>query len=264
MQSTQSLKVQTCYICSLMTKFEHDTVVPFNESARSKKEQVAEMFNNIAYKYDFLNRFLSAGTDVIWRKKALRHLKEVNPKSLLDVATGTADVAIMADKILAPEKIIGIDISEGMLEVGRKKIDALELNEKISLISGDSENINFPDNSFDAVTVAFGVRNFQHLEKGLSEIKRVLKPGGKLMVLEFSKPKTPVIKQFYALYMKIVTPRLGKLFSKNAGAYKYLDESIKKFPEGKQFIEVLDSTGYTKTYCKPLSFGICSIYCGTK
>ena len=264
MRSIQRAKAQTLYICTQMSKFEHDTVVPFNESEQSKKEQVAEMFNNIAYKYDFLNRFLSAGTDVVWRKKALRHLKEVNPKTLLDVATGTADVAIMADRILSLEKIIGIDISEGMLDIGRKKINSIGLSEKISLMTGDSENINFPDNSFDAVSVAFGVRNFQDLEKGLLEINRVLKPGGKLMVLEFSKPKMPVIKQFYALYMKIITPRLGKLFSKNAGAYKYLDESIKKFPEGKYFTEVLDRTGFSKTYCKPLSFGICSIYCGTK
>jgi len=247
-----------------MTRFEHDSVVPMNDSALSKKEQVAEMFDNIAKKYDFLNRFLSAGTDVRWRKKALGHLKEINPSYLLDVATGTADVAILAHRILSPNKTVGIDISEGMLEIGRKKIKDIGLEEKISLIKGDSENIHFPDNSFDAVSVAFGVRNFQDLEKGLAEINRVLKPGGKLMVLEFSKPKLPVIKQFYTFYMKFITPRLGKMFSKNAGAYKYLDESIKKFPEGKQFIGVLNNIGYSKTYSKSLSFGICSIYCGTK
>jgi len=264
MFSIQSPKPQTQYICTRMTKFEHDSVVPSNDSALSKKEQVADMFNNIATKYDFLNRFLSAGIDVRWRKKALGHLKEVKPSSLLDVATGTADVAILANRLLSPDKTIGIDISEGMLEIGRKKIKDSGLDEKIILINGDSENINFPDNSFDAVSVAFGVRNFQNLEKGIAEIKRVLKPGGKLMVLEFSKPKMPVIKQFYAFYMKIITPRLGKFFSKNAAAYKYLDESIKKFPEGKQFIDVLNRLGYSKTYCKTLSFGICSIYCGTK
>ena len=161
-----------------MTRFEHDSVVPLNDSALSKKEQVAEMFDDIAKKYDFLNRFLSAGTDVTWRKKALSHLKEIKPSSLLDVATGTADVAILAHRILSPNKIVGIDISEGMLEIGRKKIKDIGLDEKISLIKGDSESIEFPDNSFDAVSVAFGVRNFQDLEKGLTEIKRVLKPGG--------------------------------------------------------------------------------------
>ena len=222
------------------------------------------MFDNIAYRYDFLNRFLSIGIDIQWRKKAIRQLKELNPKKVLDVATGTADVAIMTARILQPQKIVGIDISEGMLAVGRKKIEKLALNDLIELLKGDSETISFPDNSFDAVTVAFGVRNFQNLEKGLSEIKRVLKPGGKLVVLEFSKPKAAVIKQLYNVYMNIVAPNVGKLFSKNRNAYKYLDESIKKFPEGKNFTFILDNLGYVNTYCKPLSFGICSIYCGVK
>jgi len=247
-----------------MARFEHDNVVPDNQSELSKKEQVAKMFDNIAVKYDFLNRFLSAGIDVKWRKKALKHLKEVHPDTLLDVATGTADVAILAHSILTPNKITGIDISDGMLDIGRKKILSLGLEQQIELLNGDSENINFPDDSFDAVSVAFGVRNFQHLEKGLSEIKRVLKPGGKLMILEFSQPKLPIVKQVYALYMKIITPNMGKLFSKNATAYKYLDESIKKFPEGKNFLKVLDQLGYSTTYYKPLSLGICSIYCATK
>jgi len=248
----------------IMTQFEHDNVVPVKDSLLSKKEQVADMFDGIAYRYDFLNRFLSIGIDIRWRKKAIRQLTDLKPKTILDVATGTADVAIMAAQNLQPQKITGIDISEGMLAFGRKKIDKLALNHLIELLKGDSETINFPDNSFDAVTVAFGVRNFQDLEKGLGEIKRVLKPGGKLVVLEFSKPKAPGIKQLYNVYMNLVAPNMGKLFSKNRNAYKYLDESIKKFPEGKNFTLILDNLGYTNTYCKPLSFGICSIYCGVK
>ena len=222
------------------------------------------MFDDIAVKYDFLNRFLSAGIDIGWRKKAIRQLKELQPKKILDVATGTADMAIMASGILKPEKITGIDISDGMLEIGRQKIAKEGLNGIIELLNGDSETINFEDNAFDAVTVAFGVRNFQHLEKGLSEIKRVLKPGGKLVVLEFSQPKMPVVKSIYNLYMKVICPNVGKLFSKNRNAYTYLDASIKKFPEGKNFTQILDDLGYLNTYSKPLSLGICSIYCGTK
>ncbi len=247
-----------------MTNFAHDTIVPYKDSNNSKKQQIAAMFDDIAVKYDFLNRFLSAGIDIGWRKKAIKQLASLHPKKILDVATGTADVAIMASGILRPEKIIGIDISEGMLEVGRKKINKAGLNDIIELLNGDSETINFEADSFDAVTVAFGVRNFQHLEKGLSEIRRVLKPGGKLVVLEFSKPKLPGIKSMYNLYMKVICPNVGKLFSKNRNAYKYLDESIKKFPEGKNFTQILDNLGYSNTYCKPLSLGICSIYCGTK
>ena len=247
-----------------MAKFDHDTVVPVEGSALSKKEQVANMFDNIAFRYDFLNRFLSAGIDIIWRKNAIKQLRDIDPKKILDVATGTADVAIMATGILHPDKIIGIDISDGMLDFGRKKIAKLGLGSTIELLNGDSETIKFDDNSFDAVTVAFGVRNFEHLEKGLSEIKRVLRPGGKLVVLEFSKPKAKVIKQVYNVYMKIVAPGMGRLFSKNRNAYKYLDESIKKFPEGKNFTQILDNLGYLNTYCKPQSLGICSIYCGTK
>ncbi len=247
-----------------MTTYKHDNIVPDKLSDLSKKEQVAKMFDNIAIKYDFLNRFLSAGIDVGWRKKGIKHLKEVNPSIILDVATGTADVAILSNKILNPKKVIGIDISEGMLSIGRKKIQHLTLSDKIELLTGDSESINFEDNYFDAVTVSFGVRNFQDLEKGLNEIKRVLKPGGKLMVLEFSKPQMPLIKFIYSFYMKKITPGIGKLFSKNKNAYSYLDESIKNFPEGKEFVKILDKTGYKTTYHKPLTFGICSIYCGKK
>ncbi len=247
-----------------MSDYAHDNVVPYKDSALSKKKQVAAMFNDIALKYDFLNRFLSAGIDVKWRKKAIRQLLDIRPKKILDVATGTADVAIMASGILNPDKIIGIDISDGMLDIGRNKIQKLDLQNTIELLNGDCETINFNDNSFDAVTVAFGVRNFENLEKGLSEIKRVLKPGGKLVVLEFSKPKMRGIKSMYNLYMKVICPTVGKFFSKNRYAYEYLDESIKNFPEGKNFTYILDNLGYKNTYCKPLSLGICSIYCGEK
>ena len=247
-----------------MTDFAHDSVVPYKNADQSKKEQVATMFNDIAGKYDFLNRFLSAGTDIGWRKKALKQLESIDAKKLLDVATGTADVAIMAAKQFKLTKIIGIDISDGMLDVGRQKIVKANLQNTIELLNGDSEAINFPDNTFDAVTVAFGVRNFEDLEKGLSEIKRVLKPTGKLVVLEFSKPILPGVKTMYNLYMKIITPTVGKMISKNKVAYAYLDESIQKFPEGKNFITILNNIGYTNTYYKKLSLGICSIYCGTK
>ncbi|MDB5201659.1 MAG: 2-heptaprenyl,4-naphthoquinone methyltransferase MenG [Ferruginibacter sp.] len=247
-----------------MTRFDHDEVVPFKGSELSKKQQVAEMFDNIAYRYDFLNRFLSAGTDVGWRKKALSNLAGTKPQTMLDVATGTADMAIMASGLLHPGKITGIDISEGMLEIGRTKVQKLGLEKSIELLKGDSETISFKNDSFDAVTVAFGVRNFQHLEKGLSEIYRVLKPGGKLVVLEFSKPTMPFVRSFYNLYMKVVAPNMGKLFSKNRDAYQYLDESIRKFPEGKNFTDILDKLGYTDTTKKTLSLGICSIYCGKK
>ena len=222
------------------------------------------MFDDIAPRYDFLNRFLSVGIDVSWRRKALEQLKSVKPAIMLDVATGTGDVAIMAARLLQPEKIICIDISEGMLALGRKKLLNLHLTQQIELQRGDSEAINFPDASFDAVTVAFGVRNFEDLETGLTEIRRVLKPRGKLVILEFSKPKIPGIQQLYNLYMGIVAPKMGKLFSKNKNAYQYLNDSVQHFPEGKAFLEIMDKVGYTENTCKRLSFGICSIYCGLK
>jgi demethylmenaquinone methyltransferase/2-methoxy-6-polyprenyl-1,4-benzoquinol methylase len=247
-----------------MGKFAHDTVVPDIASNLSKKEQVAHMFNNIAPRYDFLNRFLSAGIDIGWRKKALSLLKKDNPKKILDIATGTADVAILAASILSPEKIIGIDISEGMLSFGRQKIKNLQLQDVIELRQGDSEAIQFEDESFDAVTVSFGVRNFQHLENGLTEIKRVLRKGGKLVILEFSRPSLPGIQQLYKLYMSVLASGIGKIFSNNRGAYQYLNDSVQKFPEGKDFISVLDSIGFHNTSFKRLSLGICTIYIGEK
>jgi len=247
-----------------MTSFKHDTVVPDKHSALNKKEQVAAMFNHIATKYDFLNRFLSAGIDIGWRKKAIKEISNINPLLILDVATGTADLAILSTKILTPKKVIGIDISEGMLEIGKMKVKKRGLEHIIELKNGDSECLPFSDNTFDAVTVAFGVRNFQNLMIGLAEIKRVIKPGGKMVVLEFSKPTFPIVKQLYSLYMNIITPWAGKFFSKNKEAYSYLDKSIKLFPESEDFIHLLNTLDFRETYCKKLSFGICSIYCGTK
>lgn len=222
------------------------------------------MFDKIAFRYDFLNRFLSAGIDVRWRKKAINQLKELKPKYVLDVATGTGDVAILAQKILHPTKITGIDISEGMLELGRKKIEKLGLQNDIELLAGDSEKLSFADNSFDAVTVAFGVRNFQNLEKGLSEMLRVLRPGGKLVVLEFSRPKMFLFKAIYNLYMNTIAPGFGKLIAKNKDAYQYLNDSVQRFPEGQHFIDILNKAGYTSTYSKTLTLGICSLYCASK
>ncbi|MFT4153703.1 bifunctional demethylmenaquinone methyltransferase/2-methoxy-6-polyprenyl-1,4-benzoquinol methylase UbiE [Parafilimonas sp.] len=247
-----------------MAIYAHDKIVPDEKNVAAKKKQVAEMFNSIAGRYDFLNRFLSIGIDKSWRKKAIKELKEVKPKTLLDVATGTADVAIAAYKILTTEKITGIDISEGMLELGRKKIQALQLEEKIELHVGDSETINYADFSFDAITVAFGVRNFENLEKGLAEMLRVLKPGGKVSILEFSKPRAFMFKGIYNLYMRIVAPGFGKMFAKNKEAYAYLNNSVQAFPDREKFVAIMNETGFRKTYYKPLSLGICCIYCGSK
>ncbi len=247
-----------------MNTYSHDAVVPFRDSVESKKKQVQTMFNKIAFRYDFMNRFLSAGIDRQWRKKAIKELVSLQPKEILDVATGTADFAITCYNILNPEKITGIDISDGMLEIGRKKIINLELGQKIELLNGDSEAIFFDNDSFDAVTVAFGVRNFENLEKGLSEIKRVLRPGGKLIVLECTKPSLPIIKQLYQFYMKFVTPKIGKIIAKNNDAYLYLNNSVQQFPEKESFIHILNQLGYRDSFYKTLSLGICTIYCGGK
>ena len=247
-----------------MAKFAHDEVMPFRQSELDKKDQVAQMFNSIAFRYDFLNRFLSAGIDKGWRKKAINQLKDLNPKLILDVATGTGDVAIMTYHQLHPEKIIGIDISEGMLEFGNKKLANLQLNKVIELQKGDSETIQFEGNHFDAVTVAFGVRNFQHLEKGLAEMQRVLKTGGKLVVLEFSKPTFAPVRAFYKFYMNVIGPSISKLFGSNKAAYQYLNDSVQAFPEGQTFLNLMNEAGFTQTYLIKISLGICTIYCGSK
>lgn len=247
-----------------MAKFAHDEVVPYSNKDEGKKKQVAEMFNKIAHRYDFINRLLSAGTDISWRKKAIAEIKTIQPKTILDVATGTGDMAIMMCKILQPESITGIDISEGMLEYGRKKIAAQGFEHMIDLQSGDAETINFPDKSFDAVTVAFGVRNFENLENGLREMHRVLKPGGKLMVLEFSRPKRKIFRGLYNFYMKKFAPAAGKVFCNNPEAYSYLGNSVRLFPEREQFTNIMKEAGYENIYFKTLSLGICCIYCGNR
>jgi demethylmenaquinone methyltransferase / 2-methoxy-6-polyprenyl-1,4-benzoquinol methylase len=246
-----------------MAQFAHDSIKPFSHEGK-KKDQVADMFNQIAGKYDFMNRFLSAGIDKSWRKKAIKQLMKDKPQHVLDVATGTGDMALMAAKIMRPEKIIGIDISEGMLEIGRKKVLAAQLKTNIDLLKGDSETINFADNTFDAVMVAFGVRNFENLQQGLKEILRVMKPGARLVVLEFSKPKDGLIRSLYSWYMSKLAPSIAKLFRQNKKAYQYLNESSMAFPERQLFVDILKGVGYSDTYFKTLSLGICCIYCGRK
>ncbi|MEZ5035150.1 MAG: bifunctional demethylmenaquinone methyltransferase/2-methoxy-6-polyprenyl-1,4-benzoquinol methylase UbiE [Chitinophagaceae bacterium] len=242
----------------------HDHIVPFKDSAKGKKEQMAEMFNRIAPKYDATNRTLSARTDIGWRKKAIRLLQKEAPQNILDVATGTADMAILTHKILHPEKITGIDISEEMLAVGRKKLEKEGLSEKIQLFQSDAETINFASNTFDAVMVAFGVRNFENLEKGLQEMYRVLQPGGRLIVLEFSKPRRSIVKHLYRFYMNMVAPRVARWYKKNKEAYQYLNHSSIAFPDRQAFTDILNKTGYTETEYQPLSLGICCIYSGKK
>jgi len=236
------------------------TVKPY-QSEGSKKEQVQQMFDNIAHRYDFLNRFLSLGIDKGWRKKAIKMLEAYRPKRILDVATGTADFAIATLEI-NPEEVIGVDISEGMLDVGRKKITEKGIT-NIRLESGDSENLQFEDASFDAVIVAFGVRNFENLEKGLAEINRVLRPGGVAMILEFSKPKG-LFGVIFSIYNKTLLPLWGKLFSGDNAAYKYLPESVAAFPEGDEFKQIMTSVKYKNVTDRRLTFGICSIYTGLK
>lgn len=238
-------------------------VTPYKESKATKKEQVAEMFDNISPKYDFLNHFLSMGIDVLWRKKAIRQLKSEKPKQMLDVATGTGDLAIEALK-LNPDKITGVDISEGMLEVGRKKIAKSNNQDRIELKYGDSENLPFDENTFDAVTVAFGVRNFENLEKGIAEIHRVMKPGGTFVVLEFSQPERFPVKQLYNFYFNNILPLFGRAISKDNAAYEYLPQSVNAFPYGVRFTQLLEKTGFKQTRSMPLTFGIASIYVGKK
>ncbi|MEX0966955.1 MAG: bifunctional demethylmenaquinone methyltransferase/2-methoxy-6-polyprenyl-1,4-benzoquinol methylase UbiE [Bacteroidia bacterium] len=239
------------------------TVVPDKASKEKKKQQVEQMFDNISPYYDFLNHLLSFGIDIIWRNKAIAHLKQDQPQILLDVATGTADFAIQAMK-LKPRKIIGVDISAGMLEKGIIKIRKKGLQDRINLQQADSEDLPFADGHFDAAMVAFGVRNFENLDKGLSEIHRVLKPGGKLAVLEFSQPPKFPVRQLYKLYFMHVLPAVGRLVSKNSRAYDYLPESVYAFPSGKDFENRLELAGFVSPRTQRLTFGIASVYTGIK
>ncbi len=238
-------------------------VKPYGHSDKTKKEEVAEMFNNISKKYDFLNHFLSLGIDKIWRKKAVKSLSEVNPKRILDIATGTGDFAIATLKI-QPTEVIGVDISQGMIDVGIEKIKKMNLDNIITLQLGDSENLPFEENYFDGLTVAFGVRNFENLEKGLAEMLRVIRVGGKVVILEFSKPKKFPVKQGYAVISKYIIPFFGKMISKDDKAYAYLPESIAAFPEGKEFTAILEKLGYKNVQSELVSGGIATIYSGIK
>ena len=240
---------------------ERKEVKPYGKQNASKKEEVAEMFNNISGKYDFLNHFLSMGIDHIWRRKAVNQLKEVRPKKILDLATGTGDFALALLK-LNPDQIIGMDISSGMLEVGKKKMIHKKVDHIISMQLGDSEDMPFEDDYFDGLTVGFGVRNYENLEKGLSEMLRVLRPGGKAVILEFSKPKSFPIKQLFGFYSKRVIPVFGKTISKDSKAYEYLPESVAAFPEGEDFMNILKKVGYQKVSSKKVSGGIATIYMG--
>lgn len=239
-------------------------ITPYKNNKSGKKEQVAQMFNHIARRYDFLNHFLSLGIDHLWRKKTIQCLKDISPNSvILDVASGTGDLAIAALK-LKPRKIVGIDISEEMLNIGITKIQKKGFQNIIELKKGDSENLEFNNDFFDGVTVAFGVRNFENLSQGLSEMHRVLKPGAKAVILEFSKPRVFPVKQLYHFYFKVILPLLGKAISKDSSAYTYLPESVKAFPETEQFVHLLTKVGFKNCIIKPVSFGIATIYTALK
>lgn len=240
-----------------------EKIKPYKDSELGKKEQVAQMFDNISEDYDGLNRVISLGIDVSWRKKVVKLVGENNPQQILDIATGTGDLALMMSE-LNPEKIVGLDISEGMLQVGRQKIAKANLSNKIKMIVGDSENIPFPDNTFDAITVSFGVRNFENLDKGLTEILRVLKTGGKFVVLETSNPTKFPFKQGYKLYTNYILPIIGKLFSKDKVAYSYLSETANTFPFGKAFNNILQKNGFKNAKNIPVTFGVASIYTALK
>lgn len=238
-------------------------IVPDNTSNLSKKAQVADMFNNIAARYDFLNHFLSMGIDKGWRKKAIAEAGAINPKKILDVATGTGDMAIAASA-LKPTQITGVDIADRMLEVGRKKISEQHLQQLITLQTGDSELMPFETGEYDVVMCAYGVRNFEHLEKGISEMNRVIRPGGKVVILEFSHPTGFPIKQLFKFYFKYILPTLGKMVSKHDTAYSYLPESVMAFPEGKKFCEILTRCGFKDAKARPLTFGITTLYTAFK
>lgn len=240
-----------------------DQINPYKESNLGKKQQVEQMFDTISENYDNLNRMISLGTDQGWRRNVLKMVSATNPESILDIATGTGDLAILLSKSNA-NRIVGLDLSAGMLEVGKEKVKALGLSEKIEMIQGDSENLPFQDNTFDAITVAFGVRNFENLEKGLSEILRVLKPNGIFVILETSVPTKFPFKQGYNFYMKTFMPLMGKMFSKDQKAYEYLSESAKNFPYGEVLNGILRKVGFKNVKHDPQTMGVATIYSASK
>lgn len=238
-------------------------VKPYKDSDLNKKQQVTQMFDNISKDYDGLNRVISFGIDIKWRNKVVDIVAKTKPKTILDIATGTGDLAINLTRTQA-DKIVGLDISDGMLEVGRKKISAKNLDDKIRMVIGDSENLPFEDNAFDAITVAFGVRNFETLEKGLAEIYRVLKPHGVFVILETSVPTKTPFKQGYNFYTKYILPTIGKVFSKDKSAYAYLSESASVFPFGEALNNILRKTGFINVVDQPQTFGVATIYSASK
>jgi demethylmenaquinone methyltransferase/2-methoxy-6-polyprenyl-1,4-benzoquinol methylase len=240
-----------------------ENITPYKNSTLSKKEQIAQMFDTISENYDRLNRVISFGIDIKWRKKVLQIVTQSNPKTILDIATGTGDLAILMAQTKAP-KIIGLDISVGMLEVGRKKIQYKNLSNTIEMVLADSEEMPFEDSYFDAITVAFGVRNFENLEKGLAEILRVLKPNGVFVILETSVPDKTPYKQGYTFYSKNILPIIGKLFSKDNVAYGYLSESAAAFPYGEALNNILRKIGFIEVKAMPQTFGVATIYSATK
>ena len=244
-------------------RMESKTVKPYNKNESSKKEEVAEMFDNISKRYDFLNHFLSLGIDKLWRKRAIKVLGEISPKRILDMATGTGDFAIAALK-LNPEEVIGVDISQGMLDVGIEKMKRKGVDGIVRMKLGDSENLPFEDHYFDGLTVGFGVRNYENLEKGLGEMLRVIRPEGKTIILEFSKPKKFPVKHLFNFYSKHIIPFLGKKISKDGRAYEYLPESVAAFPEGNDFMEIMRKVGYKNVKARKVSGGIATIYSGDK
>jgi demethylmenaquinone methyltransferase/2-methoxy-6-polyprenyl-1,4-benzoquinol methylase len=238
-------------------------ITPYKDSALGKKEQVAQMFDNISGNYDGLNRVISLGIDMKWRKKVVALVAEKNPETILDIATGTGDLVIMMSNTSA-KKIIGLDISAGMLEIGKKKIEAKKLSEKIEMVLGDSEKMPYPDNYFDAITVSFGIRNFETLEKGLAEIYRVLKPNGIFVILETSVPTKFPFKQGYKFYTKFILPIIGKFFSKDNNAYGYLSESAANFPFGETLNNILRKISFIECKAMPQTFGVATIYTASK
>jgi demethylmenaquinone methyltransferase/2-methoxy-6-polyprenyl-1,4-benzoquinol methylase len=239
------------------------TVTPYNDQSRSKKEQVEEMFDHIAPTYDFLNHLLSAGIDRRWRRLAVDSIAPIAPKMILDLATGTGDFAVESLR-LKPARIIGFDISDLMMNVGRAKAQKLQATDILEFRKGDSENMPFEDNKFDAITVGFGVRNFEDLNKGLSEMYRVLRPGGRIAILEVARPKQFPMRQLYSIYFNYILPFVGRLFSSDVRAYTYLPESVRAFPEGHDFTAILNKAGFSHIGYRPLTFGICAFYTCSK
>lgn len=240
-----------------------EKIVPYNDTEK-KSIQVERMFDEIAANYDTLNHTLSMGIDKSWRKKGILSLKSLQPRKILDIATGTGDLAIDAFKRLQPEHILGIDISEGMMEVGREKVEKAGLSGKITFEKQDCTDLQINDNTFDAAMIAFGIRNFEDLDRGLEEILRVLKPGGKLMILELTTPDSFPMKQLYTVYSKIIIPVIGRFISKNKTAYKYLPKSIDAFSQGQEMVHILKKNGFREASCQIYTLGICSLYVGKK